>query len=327
MRTPELLRFEAEINVLRDNIQEAISSGASGRTREGLEIMQAAMRCAVQMQDEASAATVQQRSDLIANVSAGQEWDILVRAMLDLIGASSDTLSIPTKEEIHDFLFRLLQDFCEMSKLRGVRSCLNLILADWSASLSSRTVNGGQDQGYILLRLSEIAEFVLPRSGSAEFQEVAMSLFADTFVMCGKAAVDGRDAEAANRAITYLRQTFEFDAVDDRGVAFRQSRELGLLVLLAWILFRKDKGLSGAEVDRTAGAIQSTISQSNMWDPRPTGPGFRRRVNAWLELVGEHHQSRSALVWLFGYANLCEPCRLEASVHPFPRTPIAASGE
>jgi hypothetical protein len=265
-RTHELLRFEAEINVLRDNIHEAISSGASGRTRQGLEIMQALMHRAVQTHEEAPGATVQRLSDLISNVSYGQEWEILMRAMFDLISASSDTLSARTKQEVHDFLFRLLHDFCEMSNPHAVRSCLNLILADWSASLSSRMVNGSQDQAYILLRLSEIAEFALPRSGSASFQGFAMSLIADTFIMCAKAAVDRGDAEAATRAITYLRQTFEFDAGDGRGVVFQQRRELGLLILSAWILFRKDKGFSGAEVDRTAGEIQSAISQSNMWN-------------------------------------------------------------
>jgi hypothetical protein len=93
-----------------------------------------------------------------------------------------------------------------------------------------------------------------------------MGLLAATFINCARTAIDRGDAEAATRAITFLRQTFEFDAGDDRGAVFRQSRELGLLVLLAWILFRKDKGFSGQEVDTTAGEIQSTISQSNMWD-------------------------------------------------------------
>jgi hypothetical protein len=71
----------------------AISSGASGRTRQGLEIIRAAMRGAIQIREKASDATVQ----LVTNVSYGQEWDILTWAMFDLISASSDTLGARTK--------------------------------------------------------------------------------------------------------------------------------------------------------------------------------------------------------------------------------------
>lgn len=102
-------------------------------------------------------------------------------------------------------------------------------------------------------------------SGGPAFQESGMSLFADTFIRCAKAAVDG-DAEAAARAITFLRQTFEFEAGAELGDAFRRSRELGLLVLLAWILFRKDRQLPGSEIDRTAAEIESTIPQHNIWE-------------------------------------------------------------
>jgi hypothetical protein len=265
-RTSELRRFEAEINILRDNIHDAISSGASGRTRQGLEIMQAAMRRAVQIHEKAAGATVQPLSDFVTNVWYGQEWDVLMQVMFDLISASSDTLSARTKQEIHIVLFRLLQDFCEIEELPAVQSCLNLVIADWSASLASPSVNGSQAQGYILLRLSEVTEFALAGSGRPPFQQSAMGLLAATFINCAKTAVDRGDAEAATRAITFLRQTFEFESGDDPGVVFRRTRELGLLVLLAWIFFRKDKGFSGAEVDGTAGEIQSTISQSNMWD-------------------------------------------------------------
>jgi hypothetical protein len=264
--TQELQRFEAEINVLRDNIHEAISSGASARTRQGLEIIQAAMRCTVQAHEKASGATVRRLSDVVFNVAYGQEWEILMRAMSDLISGSSDTLSARTKQEIHNLLFRMLQDFCVTEELPAVQSCLNLVVADWSASLASPAVNGSQAQGYILFRLSEVTEFALPMSGGPAFQESAMSLLADTFINCAKAAVDQGDAEAAARAITFLRQTFEFESGADAGDAFRRSRELGLLVLLAWILFRKDRQLSGSETDRTAAEIESTIPQHNIWE-------------------------------------------------------------
>jgi hypothetical protein len=170
-RTSELRRFEAEINILRDNIHDAISSGASGRTRQGLEIMQAAMRRAVQIHEKAAGATVQPLSDFVTNVWYGQEWDVLMQVMFDLISASSDTLSARTKQEIHIVLFRLLQDFCEIEELPAVQSCLNLVIADWSASLASPSVNGSQAQGYILLRLSEVTEFALASSGRPPFQQ------------------------------------------------------------------------------------------------------------------------------------------------------------
>jgi hypothetical protein len=264
-RTPELRRFEAEVNILRDNIHEAISSGASGRTRQGLEIIQAAVRRAIQICEKVSDATVQSLNELVTNVSYGQEWDLLVRSMYDLISASSDTLSARVKHEIHDLLFRLLQDFCEIEELPAVQSCLNFVIADWLASLASPGSNGTQDQGYILLRLSEVAEFALPSSGRPPFQECAMSL-RDTFIKCAKAAVDCGAAEAATHAVTFLRQTFEFEFGDDLRRVFQQSREVGLLVLLAWIFFRKDNQFSASELDRTVGEIESAIPQSNMWE-------------------------------------------------------------
>ena len=264
--TASARRFETEVNVLRDNVHEAISSGASGRTREGMEIMRTLMGRAAETQDQASQATGQRLSTIAANVSYGREWEILALAMSDLISASSDTRSISTKLEIHKFLFDLLDHFSEMSDLSAVQSCLKLILDDWSANLSPRTVNGSQDQGYILLRLSEVTEFTLPKSGNCAFQESAMSLFADTFIKCAKTAVDLGDSEAAALAVIFLRQTFEFDSGVDRGDVFRRSREVGLLVLLAWILFRKAKQFSGSEIDRTAVEIESAIPQHNVWE-------------------------------------------------------------
>lgn len=100
-----------------------------------LPVARAAMRCTVRAHENVPGATVRRLSDIVFNVPYGQEWEILMRAMRDLISASSDTLSARTKQEIHRLVFGLVQDFCETEELAAVQSCLYLVVDDWVASL------------------------------------------------------------------------------------------------------------------------------------------------------------------------------------------------
>jgi len=99
-----------------------------------------------------------------------------------------------------------------------------------------------------------------------------MGLLADTFIQCAKEAVDRADGEAATLAITFLRQTFEFELGDDSRAVFRRSRELGLLVLLAWILFRKDNELSDSKLIEQLPKSNQRFRKAAICGSSPGGP-------------------------------------------------------
>lgn len=283
-------RFRSELDMLADQLRDALVKGEMRRTRVGFQ----SLRNLIAEVPRYSQRLFQKHSLLapITSESYGEEWQDLLRSVWSIQQTGMQIQHAQVRNRLLVFLFELVINAVRLHAVAAVRDLSSLIAETWrdiNDPSSNWTVS--TDGEYYLLRLREVSYLWIREANDSDVEDLLLML-ARMYATTAKNSIDSNDAEATKKIVDIFGDVGDRRSKTTPYENFIRYRDATLLALDAWSIFKRAQAREGGDDDAPIHRLlRDKLDHDHLWEASLTvhQARFEEGIGwGWWELPPTH---------------------------------------